>query len=83
MLRSVLTAGCIDTDPLALGRILWPISWGPLCRLYVCTMPCGSCSLKLAVIKVMWLTKGAALFGGTVVTLALVFGVAHPLRKPP
>jgi len=24
-----LTAGCIDTEPLALGRILWPISRGP------------------------------------------------------
>jgi hypothetical protein len=39
--------------------------------------------LRSVLRKVMWLTKGAALFGGTVVTLALVFGVAYPFRKPP
>ena len=29
VLGELLTAGCIDTDPLALGRILWPISRVP------------------------------------------------------
>ena len=32
--------------------------------------------LRSAARKAMWATKGAALFGGAVVTLALVFGAA-------
>lgn len=32
--------------------------------------------LRKAIGKALWLTKGAALFGSSVVTLALVFGLA-------
>jgi hypothetical protein len=53
------------------------------CLRYVSDAGGAATILRSVLRKVMWITKDVALFGGTVITLALVFGVAHPYREPP